>query len=93
MKPRILRFIIYFAWSEVAIPGRPLRTVSFDPHLGIVDVVGLFAPDTLLSFIVLRTGLGFMGAGVKRRNVGTMTLGGLESRKNRKTSIAGVRHS
>jgi hypothetical protein len=57
------------------------------------DVIGLFAPDRRLSCIVLRADLDFMGAATRCRNVKDMILRVLASPKNRKTSIAGVRHS
>jgi hypothetical protein len=71
--------------------GSPLRTVSFwDTPWGI-------AMWSVSSFLIRScpsscSALAFIGAAVKRRNEGTVTLRVLESRKNRKTSIAGVRH-
>ena len=63
------------------------RALTPDEEARYVREVGAQKTD------VLRTSLGLMDAAVKRRNVGVLTLRVRESRENRKTSIAGVRHS
>jgi hypothetical protein len=85
------KFIVHQPVPSLQYGVAPQGGVLLSHTLVHLDGVGLFGLDTLLSFIVLRTDLGFLGWLVKRR--GAMTLHVLESRKNRKTSIAGVRHS
>jgi hypothetical protein len=93
LKPRILKFII-------CLPGPRLR-YRVAPEDGVLLSPTLASRRGRSPRYLIRScpsacsapGLALIGAAVKRQNVGAMTLRVLESPKNRKTSIAGVRHS